>query len=110
MGYVYILECGDGSFYTGSTKNLKRRVWEHQNLLGANHTKKNQPVKLLYFEKFDRIDEAFYREKQLQGWSRKKKQALIDGNYSELNKFSECQNETHCGFDSAQPPFGKSLG
>lgn len=76
---MYILECADGSFYTGSTKNLDRRLWEHQNLLGANYTKKRLPVKLVYFEEYSRIDEAFYREKQIQGWSRKKKLALIEG-------------------------------
>jgi putative endonuclease len=76
---MYILECADGSFYTGSTKDLERRFWEHQNLLGANYTKKRLPVKLVYFEEYSRIDEAFYREKQIQGWSRKKKLALIEG-------------------------------
>jgi len=76
-GYTYLLECADGTYYTGSTKDLDRRIWEHQNLLGANYTKKRQPVKLVYYEEYSRIDEAFYREKQIQGWSRKKKLALI---------------------------------
>ena len=76
---MYILECVDGSFYTGSTKDLERRFCEHQNLLGANYTKKRLPVKLVYFEEYSRIDEAFYREKQVQGWGRKKKLALIEG-------------------------------
>ncbi|MCF8316899.1 MAG: GIY-YIG nuclease family protein [Ignavibacteriales bacterium] len=76
---MYILECADGSFYTGSTKNLERRLWEHQNLLGANHTRKRLPVKLVYYEEYSRIDDAFYREKQVQGWSRRKKEALIKG-------------------------------
>jgi predicted GIY-YIG superfamily endonuclease len=76
-GYMYILECSDGSYYTGSTNDLERRLAQHQNGEGANHTKKHLPVKLVYFEEFQRIDEAFYREKQVQGWSRKKKEALI---------------------------------
>jgi putative endonuclease len=76
-GYMYILECSDGSYYTGSTKDLEFRLNQHQNGEGANHTKKRLPVKLVYFEEFQRIDEAFYREKQVQGWSRKKKEALI---------------------------------
>ena len=116
MGYMYILECCDGSVYTGSTKNLEKRLWEHQNMMGANHTKKRQPVELVYFEEFDRIDEAFYREKQVQGWRRKKKQALIEKKYCELHHLSECQNETHCGFDTstssvsgAHPPANRSL-
>jgi putative endonuclease len=78
-GYVYILECSDGSYYTGSTIDLEIRLLQHQQGLGANHTKKRLPVKLVYFEMFDRIDHAFYREKQIQGWSRAKKEALING-------------------------------
>lgn len=75
---MYILECADGSYYTGSTNNLDLRLTQHQNGEGANHTKKRLPVKLVYFEEYQRIDEAFYREKQVQGWSRKKKEALIN--------------------------------
>ena len=79
MGYVYILLCSDHSYYTGSTKNLKRRLNEHNCGKGANHTKKRRPVKLIYFELYHRIHQAFYREKQIQGWSRIKKEALING-------------------------------
>ncbi len=78
-GYMYILLCADGSYYTGSTTDLERRLEQHQNGEGANHTKKRLPVSLLYYEEYSRIDEAFYREKQVQGWSRKKKEALIEG-------------------------------
>lgn len=78
-GYMYILECADGSYYTGSTKYLELRIAQHQNGEVANHTKKYLPVKLVYYEEFQRIDEAFNREKQVQGWSRKKKEALIAG-------------------------------
>ena len=77
--YMYILLCADGSYYTGSTTDLVRRLEQHQNGEGANHTKKRSPVSLLYYEEYSRIDEAFYREKQVQGWSRKKKEALIEG-------------------------------
>ncbi len=73
-GWMYILECADGSYYTGSTKDIELRLAQHQNGEGANHTSKHLPVKLVYYEEFDRIDEAFYREKQVQGWSRKKKE------------------------------------
>ena len=78
-GYTYILECSDGSFYTGSTSNLELRLLQHQNGEGSNYTKKRLPIKLIYFEEFQNIDEAFYREKQIQGWSHKKKEALING-------------------------------
>lgn len=106
MPYMYILECVDGSYYTGSTKDMERRLWEHQNGLGANHTAKRLPVKLVYCEECDRIDDAFYREKQVQGWSRKKKEALMASDTNQLHLLAVCRNETHCGnvgFDSAQP-------
>jgi putative endonuclease len=95
-GYMYILECVDGSYYTGSTKYLERRLKQHQTGQGSNHTKKRLPVKLIYFEEFPRIDQAFYREKQIQGWSRKKKEALIEGWISELKRLAECMNDSHC--------------
>ena len=83
-GYMYILKCVDGSYYTGSTIDLERRLLQHQNGKGANYTKKRLPVELVYFEEYNRISDAFYREKQVQGWSRKKKEALIQGNYEDL--------------------------
>jgi len=79
VGFMYILKCSDNTYYTGSTKDIVRRLWEHNNSLGANYTKKRLPVKLVYSEEYSRIDEAFYREKQIQGWSRQKKEALING-------------------------------
>ncbi len=68
--------------------------------------KKHLPVELVYAEEFARIEEAFYREKQIQGWSRKKKEALIAGNFNKLHELAECKNETKsvasAPFDSAQ--------
>ena len=87
-GYMYILLCDDGSYYTGSTNNLELRLQQHFAGEGANHTKKHPPVELLYYEEFDRIDEAFYREKQVQGWSRKKKEALINRENEKLPELS----------------------
>ena len=84
IGYLYILLCSDGSYYTGSTIDLQRRLIQHQNGEGANHTKKHLPVKLVYFERYPRIDLAFYREKQIQKWRRDKKEALINGEHSKL--------------------------
>ena len=99
-GWMYILECADGTYYTGSTNDLLLRFTQHRNGEGSNYTCKRLPVKLVYFEEFDRIDKAFYREKQVQGWSREKKQALMNGWTEELRKLAECMNESHCrGFD-----------
>lgn len=94
-GWMYILECSDGTYYTGSTNNIELRFEQHQNGEGANYTKERLPVKLVYFEEHERIDFAFYREKQVQGWSRKKKEALINNMPEELHNLAECMNETH---------------
>ncbi|MCX8079986.1 MAG: GIY-YIG nuclease family protein [Bacteroidia bacterium] len=88
-GYVYILLCSDGTYYTGSTINIEKRLKEHQYGIGSNYTKNRLPVELVYFEEYSRIDYAFYREKQIQGWSRKKKEALIEGRYEDLPKLSK---------------------
>jgi putative endonuclease len=102
-GWMYILECADGSYYTGSTKHLKIRIQQHQSGNGANHTQKRLPVKLVYFEEFRRIDKAFEREIQVKGWSREKKEALIYGYPEKLHDLSQCQNESHSSnFDSTQ--------
>ncbi len=98
MPYMYILKCSDNSYYTGSTKNLERRLWEHQNDAGANYTKKHLPVELIYYEEYERIDQAFYREKQVQGWGRKKKEALINGEVDKLPELAK--NYTQYGVAS----------
>ncbi len=83
-GYLYILLCVDGSFYTGSTYDLERRMKEHQAGEGANHTRKRLPVELVYWEEYPRIDLAYDREQQIKGWSRDKKIALIEGRNEDL--------------------------
>ncbi len=93
--FMYILLCSDGSYYTGSTKDLNQRLIQHWKGEGSNHTRKYNPVELVYFEEFRRIDFAFNREKQIQGWSRKKKEALINSREIDLKRFSECQNSSH---------------
>ncbi len=89
MPYMYILKCSDGSYYTGSTWDLDKRLWDHMTGFGSNYTKKRLPVKLVYCEEYARIEDAYGREKQVQGWSRRKKQALIDGNEDKLIEFSK---------------------
>ncbi|MBP9135190.1 MAG: GIY-YIG nuclease family protein, partial [Saprospiraceae bacterium] len=65
-GYMYILECANGKYYVGSAQDLKARIRQHQDGEGANFTWKNLPVRLVYFEEYDRIDDAYLREKQVQ--------------------------------------------
>ena len=84
LSYTYILECSNGQYYVGSTTDLERRLQEHQAGLGSNFTKKHLPVKLVYYEEYQSVEEAFCREKQLHGWSRAKKEALIKGEFDKL--------------------------
>jgi putative endonuclease len=81
MPWTYILECRDGTFYVGSTVNLERRVSEHDLGFGAMYTRPQarRPVKLVWSSEFNRMDEAFWYEKQIQGWGREKRIALIEG-------------------------------
>lgn len=86
--FVYIVECSDHSFYTGITNNLERRISEHNSGLLKGFTSKRLPVKLVYSERLLDINQAIKFEKQIKGWSRKKKQALIDGDFELLIKLS----------------------
>ncbi len=91
MPWTYILRCSDGSFYTGSTNGeLEARVWQHNHDddYGAAYTRKRRPVELAYAEHFDTVDKAFFREKQVQGWSRAKKIALIEERGDDLPRLS----------------------
>ena len=88
-GYMYILKCADGSFYTGSTTNLEWRLYQHEIGKGSEYTRKRLPIELVYYEKFERIDEAYAREKQIQKWSRGKKEALIKRKFGTLKKLAK---------------------
>jgi len=88
MWYLYIARTHNGHFYTGITTNLERRFTEHLQGKGGHYTKQNRPQKLLYTEKFSSRVQAQAREGQIKRWSRKKKQALIEGNVDKLRKLS----------------------
>ncbi|MWB99918.1 GIY-YIG nuclease family protein [Agromyces seonyuensis] len=84
MAWLCILECADGSFYVGSTIDLERRLAQHQRGEGAAYTRRRRPLRLVYQQQFDRVDEAFAREKQVQNWGRRKRIALINGEFALL--------------------------
>jgi len=84
MAWVYILECRDGSYYVGSTTSLDDRVEQHRQGTGSVYTRRRRPVTLVWAAEFDRIDEAYVMEKRVQGWSRAKRQALIEGRWHDL--------------------------
>lgn len=86
---MYILRCSNGQYYVGSTKDIDKRLVEHQYGEGALFTKKHLPVELVYYEKFQRIDDAFRREQQVKGWNRKKKEALINNQPELLPELSK---------------------
>ena len=93
--YTYIVKCSDGSYYTGVTNNLQRRINEHESGLDPKcYTYKRRPIELVYSEYFFDIRYAIDREKQIKRWSRKKKEALITENMSKLNERAACKNET----------------
>ena len=83
--YVYILECADRSFYTGQTTNLEHRLDQHETVAYPKcYTATRLPVKLVFSHLFENRDQAFKCERQIKGWSRKKKMALIAGNWQVL--------------------------
>lgn len=91
--YCYILECADGSFYVGSTVDLERRVSQHQLGLGAAYTRRRRPVTLVWYEHYPRIDDAYAREKQIQGWGRAKRIALIEGRLHDLPRLARARSD-----------------
>ncbi|TDI61815.1 MAG: GIY-YIG nuclease family protein [Alphaproteobacteria bacterium] len=80
--WVYILKCSDGSFYTGHTDNLENRVAEHQAAVHRGYTYSRRPVTFMWSETFPSREEALAAELQIKPWNRKKKQALINGDWS----------------------------
>jgi putative endonuclease len=91
MPWTYIVECRDQTFYVGSTYDLQRRVSEHNLGFGAKYTRprRRRPVRLVWCAEFNRMDEAFWYEKQIQGWGRDKRIALIDGRLDLLQELAK---------------------
>lgn len=79
MNYTYILKCCDGTYYTGWTNNLERRLRDHNLGKGAKYTKVRRPVTLVYFEEFLTKEEAMKREYAIKQLKRKQKEILISG-------------------------------
>ncbi len=80
MFYVYILKCVDGSYYTGHTDNLESRIVQHASGKGNGYTSTRLPLELVFTADFETRADALERERQIKGWSRRKKEALIAGN------------------------------
>jgi putative endonuclease len=97
MAYTYILKCSDGSYYIGSTVDLGARFEQHQAGRGSEYTKWRTPVELVWVFETPSIEEAFRREKQIQGWGRAKRQALIDGRLDLLPALSRSRTPRNLG-------------
>ena len=83
--YVYILKCNDSTYYTGVTNNIDRRVREHQSGEALNsYTSKRRPVQLVFYAEFSNVEDAIEKEKKIKKWSKKKKEALINGEFEWL--------------------------
>ena len=94
--FVYILKCADESYYTGITNDLEKRFNEHQSGYKIDsYTYRKRPVTLEFYQEFNDVLQAIYFEKKIKGWTRVKKQALINGNFDMLQILSECRNATH---------------
>ncbi|WP_125611062.1 GIY-YIG nuclease family protein [Specibacter cremeus] len=93
MPHVYILKCSDGSYYVGSTWDLERRLSQHNSGDGAAYTRRRRPVVLVWAQEHDRVETAFTLEKQIQGWSRAKREALIEGRLQDLPALSRSKDK-----------------
>lgn len=88
--YVYIVKCSDNSYYTGFTNDLERRINEHNDGLNPeSYTYTRKPVKLVFYHEFNDVNQAISFEKQVKGWSRKKKEAIINNNWDLLPLLSK---------------------
>jgi putative endonuclease len=94
MFWVYILKCADNSYYTGHTDNLENRFMQHQNKIYPTcFTATRLPVELVFSQEFSNRVEALASERQIKGWSRKKKEALIKGDWEKLSIYAKRQKE-----------------
>src|SRR2546423_1000081 len=88
--YLYILQCADGSYYVGTTRDrLDARIAEHNTGNFDGYTARRRPVTLMFHQYFDRIEDAVAAEQQVKGWRREKKEALIRGDFAALPRLSE---------------------
>lgn len=90
--FVYIVKCSDKSYYTGVTSALEKRIAEHNSGFYKGYTSRRLPVKLVYSNRFNDVNDAIGAEKQIKGWSRAKKEALINGDFESLVKLSKSTN------------------
>ncbi|HAT1595490.1 TPA: GIY-YIG nuclease family protein [Legionella pneumophila] len=90
MFWVYILQCSDKSYYTGQTDNLEKRLTQYQDkMIPGCYTSTRLPIQLKFSQEFMSREEALIAERQIKGWSRRKKEALIKGDWQALSDYSK---------------------
>jgi predicted GIY-YIG superfamily endonuclease len=92
--WVYILKCADSSYYTGHTDDLEKRLAEHQSGEMRGYTLNRRPIRLLFSQDFSTREEALESEQQIKGWSRKKKEALIRGDWAEISRLARSKKRS----------------
>ena len=92
--YLYILRCADGSYYAGHTDDLERRLAAHRSGETGGYTRSRRPVQLVFCEELPSREDAFFRERQIKGWSRRKKEALIKRDWDGLKRLSRAHGST----------------
>ena len=86
--WVYLLRCADGSYYAGHTDNLDQRIGEHTSGVCGGYTSTRLPVELVFSQSGPTRIEALSFERQIKGWSRAKKEALIRGDWAEISRLA----------------------
>ena len=90
--WVYLLRCADGSYYTGHTDDLELRMAKHASGEVEGYTAKRRPVELVFAQECATREEALAAELQIKGWNRKKKEAMIRGDWNEVNRLARGKN------------------
>jgi putative endonuclease len=94
MFWVYILRCSDSSYYTGHTDNLQTRIGAHQSGECDGYTASRLPVELMWSQECATRDEALSAERQIKGWNRKKKEALMRGDWEEVSRLAQSKSRS----------------
>ena len=103
MPFAYMLRCADGSYYVGSTRTkLEARIAEHNHHRFAGYTSARLPVTLVWSQEFQRITDAIAAERQIKGWNRAKKEALIAGDFAEIRRLAS-RTRSASSFETAAP-------
>ena len=92
--WLYMLKCADGSFYIGHSEDLEARLAQHVSGSGDSYTTTRRPVQLVFAADFPSREEAITRERQIKGWSRKKKEALCQGDWEEISRLAKSRSSS----------------